>query len=118
MSCPNAYVFGVPGQGVHATRVGGTALWDWVFTGVFAIGIGGLVGVSGAWTSWAKTQSNASAAWWGMLALVTLAVFFALVVLGELMHYAWGVDTAVIKAVGLARNCAPPPPETKTQTQT
>lgn len=107
MECPRAYALGVPNRGIHATRMGGTALWDWVFTIIISLMIAGIAGVCGAWTK------DTAASWWGWFAVVSALVFVGLVVLGETLHFVWGVDTAVLKAIGLARYCAPePPPDT------
>lgn len=113
-SCPHAFVLGVPGRGVHAARIAGTALWDWVFTGVLAFAIAAMAGGLGAWgpvqSAWGGQGSLRAGQWWGRFAIALVVVFFAVFLVGEVMHFAWGVDTAVLTSVGLARNCAPPPP--------
>jgi hypothetical protein len=77
MSCPYKYVLGIPGQGVHTSRIFGYALFDSVAT-IFAALI----------TAFFTNTS----------------VFFSLIiwfVLGEVLHYVFGVQTAVLTTLGI-----------------
>jgi hypothetical protein len=77
MSCPYANILGVPGEGVHAQRFMGLALNDTLATIVAAL-----------LTSWFFNVSF----------LYSLFGWFAL---GELLHYAFGVNTAFLKMIGI-----------------
>ncbi len=81
MSCPNANVLGVPGEGFHATRLGPIALYDTLGT----IGLALL-------TSWLCNQSF----WYH---------FVGWFVLGEVLHYWFGAQTAFLKLTGLSPRC-------------
>ena len=74
MSCPFKNMFGEPGRGVHSMRIPGTdiALVDTVMTIAGAWLIHKIFKISFPWT------------------------LFVLFILGELMHYAFCVDTAVL----------------------
>ncbi len=77
MSCPYANALGVPGQGVHAQRFMGLALNDTIATIIAAL-----------LTSWFFNVSF----------LYSLIVWF---VLGEVLHYVFGVNTAFLKMLGI-----------------
>lgn len=77
MSCPYAHVLGVPGQGVHAKRIFGYAQNDIIATIVLAIITSLLL----------KTNL-----------LETLVVWF---VVGEVLHYAFGTQTAFLTTIGV-----------------
>ena len=77
MPCPYANLFGVPGQGVHATRIFGIALVDTLLTLLLAIT-----------TAWATNTS-------------ILSNFLVWFVIGELLHYAAGTQTAFLSMVGI-----------------
>jgi len=77
MSCPYANALGVPGQGVHAQRFMGLALNDTIATIIAAL-----------LTSWFFNVSF----------LYSLIVWF---VLGEVLHYVFGVNTALLKMLGI-----------------
>jgi hypothetical protein len=81
MSCPNANVLGVPGEGFHAARLGPVALNDTVGTIVFAL-----------LTSWFFKQSF----WLHLLAWFVSA---------EVLHYWFGVPTAFLKMVHVDPSC-------------
>ena len=81
MSCPNANILGVPGQGFHAARLGPIALND-------TLGTIGLALI----TSWFTNTSF----WWN---------FLAWFVLGEVLHYWYGVPTAFLKMVRVDPAC-------------
>jgi hypothetical protein len=70
--------FGVPGQGVHSYRVADVAVLDVAMTAVGAFGISKVTG----WSFW-KTLVGAF-------------------VVGEAAHYAFGVDTKVMRVLGLS----------------
>lgn len=77
MSCPYANILGVPGEGVHAQRFMGLALNDTIATLVAAL-----------ITSW----------------LFNVSLLYSIIgwfILGELLHYAFGVNTAFLKMIGI-----------------
>jgi hypothetical protein len=77
MSCPYANALGVPGEGVHAQRFMGLALNDTIATVVAAI-----------LTSW----------------IFNVSLFYSLLgwfIAGEVLHYAFGVNTAFLKMIGI-----------------
>ena len=77
MSCPYANILGVPGEGVHAQRFMGLALNDTLATIVVAL-----------LTSW-------------ILDFPFLYSLFLWFVAGEVLHYAFGVNTAFLKMIGI-----------------
>lgn len=81
MPCPYANLFGVPGQGVHATRIFGIALIDTLLTLLLAIA-----------TAWATNTS-----------ILYNFVFWFIV--GELLHYAAGTQTAFLTMIGINAEC-------------
>jgi hypothetical protein len=81
MSCPYSTLLGIPGQGIHALRVGGLAFNDTIMTIIAAV-----------LTSYA-TGIN-----------VWLSMFLWFVV-GEILHYGLGVDTAFLKMIGVKAIC-------------
>ena len=81
MPCPYANLFGVPGQGVHATRIFGLALVDTLLTLLLAIA-----------TAWATKT-----------AILYNFVFWF--VIGELLHYAAGTQTAFLTMLGINAEC-------------
>ena len=81
MSCPYADALGVPGKGVHSTRIAGLALFDIVATIVLAVIVAYTCDVA-IWKS--------------------LLFWF---VTGEVLHYAFGTQTAFLDAIGLRPSC-------------
>ena len=81
MPCPFAHVLGVPGEGVHAKRIFGLAFNDIIATIVVAI---------------ITTYIMKIAIW------KTLLFWF---ILGEVLHYAFGTETAFLKMIGLTPLC-------------
>lgn len=81
MPCPFANALGVPGQGVHATRTFGFAFNDILATVVGAVLFAWLFEIP-VWKS--------------------LVFWF---VLGEVLHYAFGTQTAFLTMIGV-RPCA------------
>ena len=77
MSCPYAHALGVPGEGVHAQRFMGIALNDTIATIVAAL-----------LTAWIFKISF----------LYSVIGWF---VAGEILHYAFGVNTAFLKMLGI-----------------
>ena len=75
--CPYKYVLGIPGQGVHALRLGGISFNDTWMTVVAAALIDYFYGYS----------------FW-----MTLVGLF---VLGEVLHYLFGVQTAFLTMIGV-----------------
>jgi hypothetical protein len=81
MSCPYANALGVPGQGIHSTRIFGLALNDILLTIIGAILIALVFNIN-VWKS--------------------LFWFF---VLGEVLHYVFGTQTAFLTMIGLKPVC-------------
>ena len=81
MSCPYAHALGVPGQGVHAQRFLGIALNDTLMTIAGGILIAFIFDI---------------AIWKAVLG------FF---VLGEILHYVFGTQTAFLKMIGMSPHC-------------
>lgn len=81
MSCPFASALGIPGKGFHEKRIGGLAFNDTMATIVVAIITSFLFKIH----------------------IVTSIV--AWFVLGEVLHYIFGVNTAFLKMVNLSPKC-------------
>jgi len=81
MPCPYATLLGVPGQGVHATRIFGLAFVD-IFLTI-------LLSIASAWATNTSIVSN-------------LLFWF---VLGEVLHYAAGTQTAFLTMLGINAEC-------------
>ena len=81
MKCPYAFIFGKPGEGVHSTRFMGYAVVDTIATILLAIVVTYLLDVD-LW----KT-------------------IVGLFILGEIMHYQFGVQTAFLSTLGITVNC-------------
>lgn len=81
MACPYANFFGESGQGIHATRFLGMALVDWLATIVLALLV----------SYFFKIHFVYSLLGW--------------FVLGEILHYVYGVKTAVLSAINLEPTC-------------
>jgi hypothetical protein len=77
MVCPYAYVLGIPGQGVHAPRIWGYARNDILATIAIAL-----------ITSFMTNTSF----------LKNLLAWF---ILGEVLHYAFGTQTAFLTTIGV-----------------
>lgn len=82
MGCPYANIFGRPHEGVHKTRILGFALVDTVLT---------ILGAAA--TAWLFKGNFA------------LHLLFWLLV-GEILHYIFGVRTAFLEAIDLLPECA------------
>ncbi len=84
MSCPFRYALGIPGMGFHATRIGPLALYD-------------ILG----------TVALAAMTWWFFKGpfWVHLAAW---IIVGEVLHWVFGTDTAFLRLLGLQRDCLPP----------
>jgi len=82
MSCPYADILGVPGQGVHATRFMGIALYDLLGT----VGLAVLTYV--------------------VLGVHVVYAFVGWFVIAEILHYAFGTQTAFLRMIGMAPTCA------------
>jgi hypothetical protein len=81
MGCPYANIIGAPGQGVHATRFLGMALVDWLVTIVLAL----------LFSYFFKINFVYSLLGW--------------FILGEILHYVYGVKSAVLLAINLEPTC-------------
>ena len=77
MACPYSHVLGVPGQGVHAPRIWGYARNDML----------GTIGLALITTFLTQTSF-----------LYNLLVWF---VLGEVLHYTFGTQTAFLTKIGV-----------------
>jgi len=77
MSCPYANILGVPGEGVHKQRFLGLALNDTIATLVAAL-----------LTTW-------------FFKVPLLYSIFGWFLAGEVLHYAFGVNTAFLKMIGI-----------------
>ena len=88
MPCPFANALGTPGEGVHASRIGGFALND----------IMGTLALAGA-TSYATQITFMRSAFYWFLA-------------AEVLHWSFGVHTAFLEKLGIAPRCddSKPPP--------
>jgi hypothetical protein len=76
-SCPYANLLGVPGQGVHAARIIGLSLNDILLT---------IAGIC------ITTVATGTSLW------LNTVVWF---VLGEVLHYAFGTQTAFLTMIGV-----------------
>ena len=81
MPCPYADIFGKPGEGPHATRFAGLAVVDTVLTILIAV----------------------LTAWWLQQPFWAHFVFWF--VLGEVLHYAFGANTAFLRMIGVPPIC-------------
>jgi hypothetical protein len=77
MACPYSTLLGIPGQGIHAARIFGVALNDTLMTIAAA-----------ALTSY-------------FFRLNFIYSIFGWFVAGELLHYAFGVNTAFLHMIGI-----------------
>jgi len=77
MSCPYANLLGTPGQGVHEKRIFGFALNDTLMTIAGAFIFSFLFNIS------------------------FLKTLIGLFVLGEILHYAFGTQTAFLTFIGI-----------------
>jgi hypothetical protein len=81
MNCTYANILGTPGEGVHAVRFMGLALYDLIGTLLFAI----------LTSYWMKIHVVYS--------------FLGWLVLAEVLHYLFGVQTALLRNIGLSPKC-------------
>jgi hypothetical protein len=81
MGCPNAFIFGKPGEGVHSRRFGGYAVVDTVATILAAIMITYI---------------------WNIPLWKTVIGLF---VLGEFLHYWFGLQSAFLTTLGITARC-------------
>ena len=87
--CKYARVAGLPGEGVHATRLFGMAAFDLVGTLLIAVGIA-------AWICWRRRPLGV-----GAVVAVAIAVFVTLMTLSVFSHWLFCVPTALTKSLGL-----------------
>ena len=80
-ACPYRYLFGKPGEGPHSYRFMGLAVVDTLLTLLGALLI---------------TYAT------GYPILLTFIAFF---VLGEILHYAFGTQTAFLTMIGVKVQC-------------
>jgi hypothetical protein len=81
MGCPYKDVLGIPGQGFHSTRIFGYALYDTLATIVLAM------------VTTYFTKQN------------FLLVLLFWLVAGEILHYAFGTQTAFLTSIGVKVPC-------------
>ena len=81
MSCPYSALFGEPGTGFHSTRFLGIALYDTIGTILIAIVTSYVFKIS--------------------LVYSIVGWFVA----GEVLHYAFGTNSAFLKMIGLSPKC-------------
>ena len=81
MGCPYKYILGIPGEGFHSTRFMGYALYDILATIVLAFVTSYLFKVS----------------------FLPMLVFW--LVLGEILHYVFGTQTAFLTSIGVKVPC-------------
>jgi hypothetical protein len=79
--CPYRYLFGKPGEGAHASRFLGLSIVDTVLTFLGALLITYMTGYPILWT------------------------FIGFFVLGEILHYAFGTQTAFLTMIGVKVKC-------------
>jgi len=82
MPCPYSNILGTPGQGVHAARIFGLSINDIIGTILIAI-----------ITSYFYKIS-------------LLYSFIGWFVLGEVLHYAFGTNTAFLQYIGMSPDCS------------
>ena len=82
MPCPFANILGTPNTGIHSIRVLDIALVDLILTiiGAFII---------------AKSYN-----------INVIVAFFGLFILGEILHYMFGVNTAFLKKINMSPTCS------------
>ena len=81
MPCPYANILGKPNTGVHSIRIFGLALTDTVLT------------ILGAYVIAKAYKIN------------FLYSFIGLFILGEILHYVFGVKTAFLEKINLVPDC-------------
>lgn len=81
MSCPYANSLGIPGQGVHAPRLFGLARNDVIATILIAIATSFILNIN---------------------LFYSFAGWF---ILGEILHYAFGTQTAFLRILGVSPMC-------------
>ena len=81
MGCTYKYILGIPGQGFHSTRIFGYALYDTLATIVLA-----------AFTAYLLKVPF----------IPTLVIWF---IVGELLHYLFGTQTAFLTSIGVTVSC-------------
>jgi hypothetical protein len=81
MSCPYANILGIPNKGVHSTRIVGFALYDILATIIAAYITTFFIHIS---------------------YLTSLLAWF---IIGELLHYIFGVQTAFLEKLGISTIC-------------
>jgi len=81
MPCPFAYALGIPGKGFHEKRIGGLAFNDTMATLVVAIITSFVFNIN---------------------IVKSIVGWF---VLGEVLHYVFGANTAFLKMIHLSPKC-------------
>jgi hypothetical protein len=80
--CPFANILGEPGKGIHSARIFGLALNDTLMTVAVALVTAYIYNIS------------------------FLISFLGWLILGELLHYLFGTDTAGLRMLGIHVNCS------------
>jgi hypothetical protein len=82
MPCPYSNILGIPGQGFHSTRIFGLSLYDILATIVLSVIVSYFFKVS------------------------FLKSFIGWFILGEILHYLFGSNTAFLQMIGVKRDCS------------
>jgi hypothetical protein len=82
MPCPYSTILGTPGQGVHAARIFGLSINDIIGTILIAI---------------------ITSYFYKISLLYSFIGWFAL---GEVLHYAFGTNTAFLQYIGMSPDCS------------
>ena len=81
MSCPFANILGEPNTGIHSIRIFGFAFVDFFLTAIAAV---------------------LTAEAYKINVVLSFALWF---ILGEVLHYIFGVKTAFLEKINLIPNC-------------
>jgi len=97
MPCPYAHALGIPGEGVHAPRLLGLARFDTIATLLVAFITSFIIQFK--YMDILNTLSNS------LFSMIFIYCFVAWFVLGEILHYLFGTNTAFLKMIGLSPKC-------------
>jgi hypothetical protein len=81
MSCPYANILGEPNTGIHSIRIFGYSVVDFFLTAIAAV---------------------LTAEAYKINVVLSFAAWF---ILGEVLHYIFGVKSAFLKTINLTPNC-------------
>lgn len=97
MPCPYAHALGVPGEGVHAPRVLGLARNDMIATVIVAVITSFIIQF--------KDMDILNTLSSSLFSMIFIYCFVAWFILGEILHYLFGTNTAFLKMIGLSPKC-------------